>query len=79
MGVPERNGALEVLDIFSEFLGLANRYSERHGVAGGLSHKRCGGYHGQGSLLAVRELKIFNSPDICGHFRTFCPGLGFGG
>ncbi len=77
LGVPERNGIFEVLDVFFEFLGLANPDGERHGAADGLSQRRGGGHDGQDGLLAVGEVGIFNPPDNSGQFRTFCPGIGF--
>ena len=71
LGVAECNGVFEVLDILFEFLGLADPDGERHGTAGGLGQRRGGRHDRQDGLVAVGEVGIFNSPDICGHFRTF--------
>ena len=77
LGVPEFNGIFEVLDVFFEFLGLANPDCKRHGAGDGLSQRMGGGHDGQDGLLAVGEVGIFNPPDISGQFRTFCPGVRF--
>ena len=67
LGSPECSGVFEVLDTLFEFPGLSNPDCERHGAAGALRQRWGGRHDGQGVVLAVEEVGIFNPPDNSGH------------